>query len=322
MILITGAAGFIGSAFVWKLNSRGIKDIIAVDKFHNGEKWKNLQKRDFYDWVDKDELFDWLKHSSKTIKTIVHFGACTNTTEKDSDFLIRNNYEYSKRLWQLCVKRKISFLYASSAATYGAGEKGYNDDEAIIPSLKPLNPYGWSKHIFDKWILKQETSPPNWVGFKFFNVYGPNEYHKGQMSSVIFHAFNQAKKNGTIRLFKSYRKDFGDGEQKRDFVYIKDVVDIVEFFMNKKTVSGIYNNGTGKARTFNSLAQAVFQSMGKGVKIQYFDMPEHVKNQYQYFTEARIDKIRQAGYNKKMDDLEAGVKDYIQSYLDTDDPYL
>jgi ADP-L-glycero-D-manno-heptose 6-epimerase len=222
----------------------------------------------------------------------------------------------------MSIEKKIRFLYASSAATYGAGERGYSDDEAIIPFLKPLNPYGWSKHIFDKWVLKQEKTPPSWIGLKFFNVYGPNEYHKGQMSSVIFHAFKQVKKNGTIRLFKSHRKEFSDGEQKRDFIYIKDVVDIINFLLKKNVASGIYNIGTGKAQSFNSLAQAVFHSMSKNAHIQYFDMPKYIKNQYQYFTEARIDKIKNVGYNKKFNDLKAGIRDYIQSYLNTDEPYL
>jgi ADP-L-glycero-D-manno-heptose 6-epimerase len=322
MILVTGAAGFIGSVMIWKLNSRGFDAIIGVDRFYSGDKWKNLQKCRFHDWVDRDDLFDWLRENGKIVDTIIHLGACTDTTEKNVDYFIRTNFEYSKKLWEFCAKRQIPYLYASSAATYGLGKLGYGDDETKVPELKPLNPYGWSKQIFDRWVLKQEQKPPAWYGFKFYNVYGPNEYHKGHMASVVFHAYHQAKQKGVIRLFKSHRDDYEHGEQKRDFVYVKDVVAIMDFFIENKGDSGIYNVGTGTARSFNDLAFAVFKSLRQKPNISYFDMPENLRKQYQYFTEARIDKLRQVGYKCTMQDLEPGVEDYVKTHLDTVDPYL
>ena len=322
MILITGAAGFIGSALLWKLNAKSIDNIIVVDKFCRGDKWKNLRKRKFYDLINRHELFGWLKSNAKKVDIIVHVGACTDTTEENAEFLISNNYEYSKRLWNICVQVGIRFLYASSAATYGAGELGYKDDIELISELKPLNPYGWSKQLFDKWLLKQDNEPLQWVGFKFFNVYGPNEYHKGQMASVILHAFEQVKQEGKVRLFKSYKEEYNHGEQKRDFIYVKDVVDVISFFITNGNISGIYNVGTGKGRTFNDLVRAVFDSLGKEVKIEYVDMPSHLRKQYQYFTEANIDKLRSAGYKEDFHTLQKGIRDYVQNYLNTEDPYL
>jgi ADP-L-glycero-D-manno-heptose 6-epimerase len=329
MILITGAAGFIGSALIWRLNEDGITDIIAVDSFHSGDKWKNLRKRDFHDWVDRDALFDWLDNYAADVDTIIHLGACTDTTERDMDYFIRVNYTYSKRLWRFAVEKNIPFLYASSAATYGAGENGYKDDEQNIPSLVPLNPYGWSKQIFDRWVLSQEETPPSFYGFKFFNVYGPNEYHKGHMSSTIYHAHRQAVESGTIKLFKSYRNDVEHGEQKRDFIYVKDVVSIVSFFMDSENrgstpspPSGIYNVGTGRAASFNDLADAVFGALHRETSITYFDMPDDLRGQYQYYTEAPVEKLRRAGYSDTIRDLKSGVDDYIRCHLSKNDKYL
>ena len=322
MILVTGAAGFIGSALVWKLNVECIDNIIIADKFCSGAKWSNLRKRKFYDSIDRNELFGWLKSNAKELDIIIHMGACTDTTQENMDFLISNNYEESKRLWSICVQERIRLVYASSAATYGAGELGYKDDIGLITELKPLSPYGWSKHLFDKWVLKQEIKPPQWVGFKFFNVYGPNEYHKDRMASVILHVFEQTKQEGKVRLFKSYKKEYTHGEQKRDFIYVKDVVDVINFFITNRNISGIYNVGTGKARTFNDLARAVFDSLGKEVKIEYVDMPKGLRKQYQYFTEANIDKLRTAGYKGNFHTLEKGIRDYVQNYLNTEDSYL
>lgn len=322
MILITGAAGFIGSVMVWKLNTRGIDSIVGVDRFHSGEKWKNLRKLRFHDWIDRGDLFEWLPENAATIDAVIHLGACTDTTERDVDYFAQTNFEYSKRLWRFCAEYQKPYLYASSAATYGAGERGYRDDESIVPDLKPLNPYGWSKQIFDRWALNQERRPPVWYGFKFFNVYGPNEYHKGRMMSVVYQAFCQAKQTGTIRLFKSHKDGFKDGEQKRDFVYVKDVVDVLYFFLRNEPVSGIYNVGAGSARSFNDLADSVFSALDMKPSIEYFDMPENLRKQYQYFTESPVEKLKKAGYMGKINDLKSGVMDYVKNHLDTDDPYL
>jgi ADP-L-glycero-D-manno-heptose 6-epimerase len=322
MILITGAAGFIGSVMIWKLNERGVDSIIAVDRLHDGDKWKNLRKRRFYDWVHRDDLFSWLQREGKGVTAVIHLGACTDTTERDVDFFMGNNFEFSKNIWRFCVERDIPCLYASSAATYGSGERGYVDEEKTIPDLHPLNPYGWSKQLFDRWVLRQEQRPPFWYGFKFFNVYGPNEYHKGQMASIAFHAFGQAKNLGTIRLFKSYREDCEHGEQKRDFVYVKDVVDILDFFLQHHVESGIYNLGTGRARSFNDIATLIFRTIQAKEDITYFDMPESLRRQYQYFTEANIAKLKASGYDGPLHDLEGGISDYIISHLNTEDPYL
>jgi len=322
MILLTGAAGFIGSAMLWKLNSRGIDDVIVVDKLHAGDKWQNLRKLLFSDIVDRDELFDWLGDHGRAVDAVIHLGACTDTTERNVDYFIQINFQYSKRLWQFCSERKIPYLYASSAATYGAGEHGYTDHDSLIPELKPLNPYGWSKQIFDRWVLKQHQSPPAWYGFKFFNVYGPNEYHKGHMASIMYHAFHQIKQQGTVRLFKSHRVDCKHGEQKRDFIYVKDVVEVLNYFLEADAASGIYNVGTGTARSYNDLAAAVFSALNREVSIEYIDMPENLRKQYQYLTEASVEKLKQAGYQDTTHTLEAGIEDYVAHYLNTDDPYL
>lgn len=322
MILITGAAGFIGSALTWYLNELGIEDIIISDKLHSEDKWLNIRKRSYYDWVDRDELFEWLEKKEVKINVVVHLGACSATTEKNGDFLLKNNYEYTKKLWNYCTRNDINYIYASSAATYGDGENGYDDDIYKIEKLLPLNKYGYSKHIFDLWALKQKETPKQWVGLKFFNVYGPNEYHKERMASVVYHAYNQALKDKEVKLFKSYKEEYKDGYQLRDFVYIKDVVKIIHFFIETEGKSGIYNVGTGQADSFYNLAFSTMTSMGIIPIIKFVDMPDDLKNKYQYFTEAKMSKLREVGYKEKLYSLSEGVKDYVQNYLLKEDKYL
>lgn len=331
MIIVTGATGFIGSAFIWKLNEMGINDILAVDKMRTEEKWLNLRKRDYADWCDRDELFDWLKNpeNSDRVTGVLHMGAISATTEKDGDLLMKNNYEYTKKLWEFCTEKNINFVYASSAATYGGGELGYNDDVSPeeLKKLMPLNKYGYSKKIFDDWAFKQKTHPKQWIGVKFFNVYGPQEYHKGRMASMVFHTFNQFRDNGGVKLFKSHKEGYKDGEQLRDFVYIKDVVDVLYFFMFQKVESGVYNLGTGKARSFHDLSLETIRcslndpEVKSESVIEFVPMPEDLRGRYQYFTEASMEKLKRAGYNKEFYSLEEGVKDYV-SYLTKEDPYL
>ncbi len=322
MILVTGAAGFIGSVLIWKLNQEGIKNIFIADKFHDEFKWKNLSKRNFQDIIDRDDLIDWLEKNPKSIKTVIHLGACTNTMETDVDYILKTNYEYSKKLYAFCYRNKVPLIYASSAATYGAGERGYADDIELIQELQPLNPYGWSKLLFDKWVLNQKEKPPQVAGLKFFNVYGPNEYHKGAMASVIYHAFKQVKAEGKIKLFKSYKKEYSHGGQERDFIYVKDVVECIFKIHEDRSINGIFNLGTGKARSFNELADSVFKSLSLNKKIKYIPMPKHLRNQYQYFTEAKMDKLLSVINYESFYSLESGVKDYIKNYLDAPDPYI
>ncbi len=322
MIVVTGAAGFIGSAVVWELNRCGIDNIIVADKLGTEDKWRNLLKRKYYDWVDRDELIEKLDKGEIKADVIIHMGACSATTEKDGDFLMKNNYEYTKKLWEISARDNIKFIYASSAATYGLGEVGYEDDQSKIGDLEPLNKYGYSKQIFDVWALKQEKKPKLWAGLKFFNVYGPNEYHKGRMASVVLHAFNQAILEGEVKLFKSHRADYEDGGQLRDFVYIKDVVKVIKFFADGNGESGIYNLGTGKARSFYDLAMNTMKFAGKNPNIKYIDMPMDIRDKYQYFTEAVMDKLKKAGYEHEFYSFEDGIKDYVQNYLMTDDKYL
>lgn len=332
MIIVTGAAGMIGSAMVWKLNEMGRNDIIVVDKLRTEEKWLNLRKRDYADWVDRDDLFDWLSNSANAEKItgVVHMGACSATTERDGDFLMSNNYGYSKKLWEFCAARQIPYVYASSAATYGGGELGYNDDVSVeeLKKLQPLNKYGYSKKIFDDWAFKQSIAPKQWCGLKFFNVYGPQEYHKGRMASMVFHTFNQYRDNGGVKLFKSHKEGFKDGEQLRDFVYLKDVVDVMYYLLTEKVESGVYNIGTGEARSFLDLSMATMRAAANNPElkqeevIEFIPMPEDLRGRYQYFTQASMEKLKRAGYTKRFTSLEDGVKDYVENYLSKEDPYL
>ncbi len=315
MIIVTGAAGFIGSVLAKKLNKEGLKDLILVDKFNNEQKNKNLNGKEYQKKIDRDEFIDWLNKNKEKVEFIFHIGARTDTTEFDHKVFDKLNVNYSKDLWNCCVKFNIPFLYASSAATYGMGELGYNDDHDIVEKLKPLNPYGESKNDFDKWVLKQEKTPRFWSGLKFFNVYGPNEYHKSRMASVIFHSFNQIQKTGGMKLFRSHNPNFKDGEQQRDFVYVKDLVDVMFFLYTHQKDSGLYNLGTGKARSFLDLTRATFKAMGVEENISFIDTPEDIRDKYQYFTEARMSKLRSIGYSKEFTSLEDGVKDYVQNYL-------
>ncbi|OQA00340.1 MAG: ADP-L-glycero-D-manno-heptose-6-epimerase [Bacteroidetes bacterium ADurb.Bin408] len=315
MIVITGAAGFIGSCLVRKFNKLGVNELVLVDDFSNETKNKNLAFKTFNKKIDRTEFFDWLGLHFKKIKMIYHLGARTDTTEFNMEILNTLNFEYSKKIWQACAKYNIPLVYASSAATYGSGEMGYDDNHEIIPSLKPLNPYGVSKNEFDKWILLQDKKPPFWAGLKFFNVYGPNEYHKGRMASVIFHSFRQISEKGYINLFRSHNPAYEDGKQLRDFIYVKDVVKVCLFFLRHKKHSAIYNLGTGQARTFLDLAQATFNAMGIKPDIRFIDTPLDIRDKYQYFTEAKMTKLKNIGYYKPFYSLENGVEDYVTKYL-------
>lgn len=313
MIIVTGAAGFIASNLIKKLNADGFNHIIAVDKFDNVEKNKNLEDLNILEKVDRNLFFEWLKNqNSKEIEFIFHLGARTDTTEFDTKLLAKLNTDYSKRIWELCIEMQIPLVYASSAATYGLGEFGYVDDEKNIHNLKPLNPYGVSKNEFDKWALNQEKTPFYWAGLKFFNVYGPREYHKGRMASVILHAHKQISETGKMKLFRSHHPDFKDGEQMRDFVFVNDVVQVMIWLMHHRKNSGIYNLGSGKARTFLDLVKAVFQSMGKKEDISFVDTPEDIRDKYQYFTEAKMEKLKSIGYPYEFTDLENGIDQYIK----------
>ncbi len=315
MIVITGSAGFIGSCLVSKFNSEGVDDIILVDDFSKKEKENNLAGKKFSQKIERDIFLNWLKHNHKQVNYVVHIGARTDTTEFNIEIFNKLNLNYTKDLWKICSDKNIPLIYASSAATYGLGENGYDDDESKINLLKPLNPYGDSKNDFDKWAILQQEAPPQWQGLKFFNVYGPNEYHKGRMASVIFHAFNQIKNTGKVKLFKSHHPDYKDGGQLRDFVYVKDVVEVIWFLYTQKIKSGIYNLGSGKARTFNDLAASTFKALNKPVHIEFVDTPLDIRDKYQYFTEAAMSKLVGSGYSKKFTSLEDGVKDYVTNFL-------
>ena len=315
MIVITGAAGFIASNLISKLNSENFKDIILVDDFSKTEKQNNYKNKTYTALINRNDFFDWLDKNEKFVQFIFHLGARTDTTEFNKRIFDELNLNYSKKVWNACVKYGLPLIYASSAATYGMGEFGYDDNHDVITKLKPLNPYGESKNNFDIWALSQEKKPYFWAGIKFFNVYGPNEYHKNRMASVIFHSFNQIKKTGKMNLFKSHNPDFNDGEQKRDFVYVKDVTNVLYFMMNQRKNSGLFNLGTGKARTFYDLADNVFKALNLNTNISFIDTPEDIRNKYQYFTEANIKKLRDIGYNKKFYSLEEGIADYVKNYL-------
>lgn len=316
MILVTGGAGFIGSALVSRLNDKGEDNIIIVDRLGTKEKWRNLNGLNFSEIIHRDEFYEWVVNDKVpfVFDGVIHLGACSSTTEKDADYLIQNNLRYSQELVKYFLPRRARFIYASSAATYGDGSFGYNDDEAEIVKLRPLNMYGYSKQLFDIW-LKNNKIIDKVAGLKYFNVYGPNEYHKGDMRSVVHKAFEQIQATGKVDLFKSYHPDYEDGEQKRDFIYVKDAVDMTLHFLENRDKNGIFNVGTGKASTWNELVKAIFKAMDKDVNINYIDMPEDLKGKYQYFTEAKIDKLKNAGYENKIHSVEEGVKDYVQNYL-------
>ena len=315
MIIVTGAAGFIGSCLVRKLNNEGFTHLVLADDFSDELKNKNLEGKQFIEKVHRKELMSWTEKNHQLVDFIFHIGARTDTTEFDTAIFDELNLNYSKNLWEKCVKFQIPFIYASSAATYGMGEFGFEDNHEIVEKLKPLNPYGQSKNEFDKWVLMQIECPPFWAGFKFFNVFGPNEYHKSRMASVVFHAFNQIKETGEMKLFKSHKIEYKDGEQLRDFIYVKDVCDVLFFMMKHKKDSGIYNLGIGKARTFNDLADATFSALNKIRNISFIDTPEDIREKYQYFTQGDMQKLKSIGYKKPFSTLENGVKDYVKSYL-------
>ncbi len=320
-IVITGAAGFIGSCLTGKLNNKGYKDIILVDDFSKPVKENNFIHKAYLEKVERDVFPGWLDNHAGDVEFVFHMGARTDTTEMDRSVFDKLNLNYSKAVWNSCTIHGIPLIYASSAATYGMGEQGYSDDHATVAKLKPLNPYGESKNEFDKWVLEQPSAPPFWAGMKFFNVYGPNEYHKNRMASVIFHAYRQIRATGIVRLFRSHNPRYNDGEQLRDFVFVKDVVDVLFFLMKRGEKSGIYNLGTGKARTFLDLARAAFHAMDVPENIVYIDTPADIRDKYQYFTEAKIEKLRSAGYEDEFYSLEEGVEEYIVEFLNNDRYY-
>ncbi|OQC55338.1 MAG: ADP-L-glycero-D-manno-heptose-6-epimerase [Deltaproteobacteria bacterium ADurb.Bin022] len=323
MIIVTGGAGFIGSAFVWKLNGEGIEDVIVVDHLGTSDKWKNLVPLRFEDYLRKDDFFDMVCDDDVPfeVSAVVHMGACSSTTERDADYLWENNFAYTRTLAEWALDHDIRFIYASSAATYGDGSQGFSDDHGKIPALKPINMYGYSKQVFDLWVLREKLEK-KMAGIKFFNVFGPNEYHKGDMTSVIFKAFHQIRQTGKVRLFKSYLPEYPDGGQMRDFVYVKNCVDVLWWLLKHPKTNGIFNLGTGKARTWNDLINAVYAAMNLAPDIEYIEMPEGLRNQYQYFTEADMGKLKKAGAPVDFPALEDSVRDYVQNYLQKPDPHL
>ena len=321
MIVVTGAAGFIGSVLVGKLNSIRMENILMVDDFSNELKKVNWSTKKYSDKMDRAVFLDWFKANASQVSFVFHIGARTDTTEFNKEIFDELNVNYTKSIWSTCTENNIPLVYASSAATYGGGEQGYADNHAAISSLHPLNPYGWSKQEFDIWALQQTNTPPQWQGLKFFNVYGPNEYHKARMASVIFHAFHQINNTGKVKLFRSHRPDFKDGWQLRDFIYVKDLVNVCVFLMQNKVQSGIYNLGTGQARSFYDLADSTFKAMDKQTEIEYVDIPADIRDKYQYFTEADMSKLIAQGYTTPFTSLEEGVRDYVSNYLSKNSVY-
>jgi ADP-L-glycero-D-manno-heptose 6-epimerase len=315
MIVVTGAAGFIGSCLLAGLKQAGYVDLVAVDDFSNPLKAQNLSSKELTAKVDRKDFFDWIGNNHRFIQIIFHLGARTDTTETDTRIFQELNVDYSKEVWKRCVEFGLPLVYASSAATYGLGELGFEDNHSVIQNLKPLNPYGESKNEFDRWAVDQEAKPFFWAGLKFFNVYGPNEYHKGRMASVVFHAYNQVTQTGGMKLFRSHNPNYQDGGQMRDFIYVKDIIATCIFLMETRKHSGIYNLGSGKARTFLDLAKATFEALGKQEDIQFVDTPEDIRDKYQYYTEANMAKLRSIGYTQPFHSLEEGVADYVGNYL-------
>jgi ADP-L-glycero-D-manno-heptose 6-epimerase len=315
MIVVTGAAGFIGSYIVGKLNREGFKDIVLVDKYDDPLKFQNYQTKTYTEIVDRDQFFDWLAINEKFVQVIIHLGARTDTVGQEPEIYQQLNLEYSQKIWNACIRYGLPLVYASSASTYGDGQLGFNDDHSLIPNLKPLNLYAQSKHDFDRWALEQERQPFFWAGLKFFNVFGPNEYHKNRMASVIFQAYNTISESGKMDLFRSHHPDFKDGEQARDFVYVEDVARVIMYFINHRKDSGIYNVGTGEASTYLRLTKAVFKSMKFDEKIGFVDTPDDLRGKYQYYTCADIRKLRSIGYNDPFFSLEEGIEDYVSNYL-------
>ncbi len=315
MIVVTGAAGFISSCLVSELNKNGFNDIVVVDDFSNTDKNQNLNGKTLAAKVPRQDFFEWVKQFGSEIEFIFHLGARTDTTEFDVRIFDELNFAYSQKMWEFCTKNEIPLVYASSAATYGLGEHGYEDSHEVIHQLKPLNPYGESKNNFDIWAISKKNGPPFWAGLKFFNVYGPNEYHKGRMASVIMHAFNQIHETGTMKIFASHNPDYKDGEQLRDFIYVKDVVKVCLFMMDQRPQNGLYNLGTGTARTFYDLTKATFEAMKLEADISFIPTPEDIRDKYQYFTEANMRKLLAEGYNESFTSLEEGISDYVQNYL-------
>ena len=317
MIVVTGGAGFIGSSIVWALNQRGKDNILIVDHLgKDNDKWRNLAPLRYIEYLERDSFIDCVENDTlpDNISCIIHFGACASTTETDNTDLVKNNFKYTEAIASYCLDKHIRLIYASSASTYGNGEAGYKDNLDALEDLRPLTMFGYSKHMFDQWVKRNDVSD-DMVGLKFSNVYGPNEYHKGSMKSIVLSAYEQIQKTGKVQLFKSHKEDFEDGEQMRDFIYIKDVVDIVLHFLDHPEINGIYNAGSGKARTWNDLAKAVFKALGKEQKIEYIDMPDSLKHKYQYFTELDMSNLQKTGFNVKFRSLEKNVEDYVQNYL-------
>jgi len=315
MIIVTGAAGFIGSNLITGLNQSGYRDILLVDDFTRPDRLRNFTGKQFTALLDREDLASWMQEHHRQVQMVIHLGARTDTTEFSWEVFLELNLDYSKKIFKLCVEFGLPLIYASSAATYGLGEHGYVDSHRVVPDLKPLNPYGRSKNEFDQWVLEQEKSPFFWAGLKFFNVYGPNEYHKGRMASVVYHAYRQIRETGKMKLFRSHHPDFEDGAQARDFIYVKDVVDVILFMMEKRPESGLYNLGTGLASTFGDLVKYTFEALDKIPDISFIDTPEDIREKYQYFTKADVSKLRRVGYSKPFTSLEEGVRDYTKNYL-------
>jgi len=327
MYVVTGGAGFIGSNIVWALEQGGLGKVIVCDRLGEGDKWRNIANRDLADIVAPDDVFEFLEDNASNVEAVIHMGAISSTTETDADLIINNNFHMSVHLWHWCTQHRVRFIYASSAATYGDGGQGFDDDGSVaaLSGLRPLNAYGWSKHLFDRRVARmnadQEPRPPQWAGLKFFNVYGPNEYHKDRMRSVVSQVYPNARDGKPAVLYKSHHPDYPDGGQLRDFVWIGDCIDIIVWLLATPNVNGLFNCGTGKARSFEDLTKAVFGALGKKPDITYIDTPVEIRAKYQYFTEAKMDRLHAAGYDKPFTALEDGVEEYVKSFLDADDPF-